>query len=309
MQDQNTQPSSNESKLSLKNGIVYIALLTMTTNAVIELFNKWQEYYDANYVQSYVPRWATETKIENAIDFESIVTESTTDVIQRKWGYDSIPDVILYNKDGVVDTIDVSDYMDHVKNTDIGLLNTRWNSEISHATWLIRYLKKDFESQQCLFEEISLKRVTITPEDSYRDKVAKIQKFVRSLWYERDLVYLGKDKNLPALSNYQLPSLANLMIGKMDCNNKTGLFIQLCRSNNIIVWIGSSLTHMTPVVYSHTHDAMRNMIKANTSIWDTYNGIVVDPTISDFTNWIRRPWIAGDINGEAYNEMKFVVAE
>lgn len=307
MQNSNSSPDNN--RISFEKGIFILALITVTANAVIDLFKKWNEYYTENYVQSYVPEWTNEIQIDNATKFESIFTSSVHDIIKRKWWHDSIPNNIVYKQNGTIDTLDVSDYTKSLKSLEIGLLNTRGSSEISHATWLIRYLQRDFNVNQCMFEEISSKWIDIWSEDSYWDKVTKIQKFVRSLWYERDLIYLGNNKNLPALSNYQLPSLANLMIGKMDCNNKTGLFVQLCRSNDILVGIWSSLTHMTPVVYSHKDDAMRKLIKANTTVWYTYNWIVVDPTNTDIANGVRRPAIAGDMIGDAYEGMKFVFAK
>ncbi len=301
-------PSSGTgNKLSLKSGLFYIALLTMTANAVIDLFDKWKEYYAKNYVQSYVPDGTSHMQIDDATKFETIFTGSVPEIIKRKWWYDSIPDIISYKTNGTVDTIDVRTY--NTFPIAIWLFNTRGSSEISHATWLIRYLQKDFATNQCLLEDISSQRIAIKSEDSYRDKVTKIQKFVRSLGYERDLIYLGKNKTLAALSNYQLPVLANLMIGKMDCNNKTGLFIQLCRSNNILVGIWSSMTHMTPVVYSHKDDEMRKYIRANTSVWSAYNGVVVDPTNTDVAGGVRRPAITGDMTWEQYTEMKFIVAE
>lgn len=70
----------------------------------------------------------------------------------------------------------------------------------------------------------------------------------------------------------------------MDCNNKTGLFVQLCWTNNILVGIGTSKTHMTPVVYSNTNDPMRKLVSENTSIGDKYKGVVVDPTNTDITS-------------------------
>lgn len=308
---QNKSPLSHDknNKLSIKNIAVSFAIIAMTTNAVIDLFNKGKAYYTENYIQSYVPDWTTQIQIDNQANFESIFTASIDDIIKRKWWHDTIPDIISYKKSGVTQTIDVGTYIENLDKTDIGLLNTRGNSEISHATGLIHYLQRDFQIHQCLFEDLSSKWITILPEDSYRDKVAKIQKFVRSLWYERDLIYLGDNQELPALSNYQLPSLANLMIGKMDCNNKTGLFIQLCRANNILVGIWSSITHMTPVVYSHKDDAMWKLIKANTSVWYVYNWIVVDPTNTDITSGIRRPAVAGDMIGDPYEGMKFVFAK
>lgn len=304
-----TTTTENKEKQSVKNIAIYIALLTMTTNAVIDLFNKWKEYYTANYIQSYVPEWSHEIQIDDISNFESIFTGSVYDIIQKKWWYDGIPNSISYKKNGMIESIDVSCYLENLNSANIWLFNTRWNSEISHASGLIYYLEKDFKINKVLFEEISSQRINIVPEDSYRDKVAKIQKFVRSLWYERDLIYLWETQKLPALSDYQLPSLANLMIGKMDCNNKTGLFIQLCRSNDILVWVGSSLTHMTPVVYSNKNDAMRKIIKANTAVWYTHNWIVVDPTNTDISNGSRRPAIAGDMIGDSYVGMKFVIAQ
>jgi len=299
-------PASNK-KLSLKSGLVYLALLTMTTNAVIDLFNKWKEYYAKHYVQSYIPDWTSYIQIKNATKFESIFTKSVSDLIKRKWWYDSIPEVILYKKENDIDTIYVGAYNDFTDA--IGLFNKRGSSEVSHATWLIHYLQNDFQTNQCVMEDISTQRIGIIPEDSYWDKVAKIQKFVRSLGYERDLIFLWDNKDLPALSNYQLPAIANLMIGKMDCNNKTGLFIELCRSNNILVGIWSSMTHMAPVVYSHRDDDMRKYIKENTSIWSTYNWVVVDPTNTDMMSGRRRQAIVWDVIGDQYIDMKFIFAE
>ncbi len=289
-----------------KNIAIFIWFSAITTNAIIDLFDKWSAYHTKFYTKSYVPEWTNNIHINKTTMPQSIITISISDIIKKKWWYDSIPDIISHNN--AVNTIDIRDYKSTLEQASLSSLSTWWNSETSYAINLVHYLQKDFQWNQCILEDVSSLRVGIVADDSYRDKVAKIHKFVRWLWYERDLLYLGKDWNLLALSDYQLPSVANLIIGKMDCNNKAGLFVQLCWVNNIVVGLGSSMTHMSPVVYSDVHDNMRNFIKPNTSVWSMYNGAIVDPTNTDISNKIARPGIVWDMIWDKYNGMKFVVA-
>jgi hypothetical protein len=301
--------NNTNQKLSLTKAVAYFGFLAITVNALIDLFDKWKTYYTAHHVQSYVPDWIDNIHINDTTKIESIFTTSVYDIIKRKWWYDSIPHTITYKNNGAIIPIDLDGYTEIFPDTTINLLNQRGSSEISRASGLIGYLQKDFSINQCILEDVSSQRIGITPHDSYRDKVAKIHQFVRSLGNERDVMYLGEDKSLVALSNYQLPAIANLMIGKMDCNNKAWLVIQLCWVHDIVVGIWASKTHMTPVVYSHEQDGIRKYIEENTSVWDTYKWIVVDPSNSAIVSGVRRPAIAGDIVGDQYLGMKFVLAK
>jgi hypothetical protein len=50
------------------------------------------------------------------------------------------------------------------------------------------------------------------------------------------------------ITDYQLPGVIIVMANAGDCNNKTGLFLQLCKANGILSAIGISPGHAFPLV-------------------------------------------------------------
>jgi len=318
MQNKESSSPDNNRKLSLRNGIKYtsiglacLAFLTIATNNIIDLFSKWKARHLAKDLKSSAPSWINNIDID-VVKIESMLTTSITDIIKIRGTYDSIPNTISYKKNGETYTLDVSDYISTLENAEIGILDKRGKDKTSRTTWLIDYLQKDFQTNQCIIEDISSQRIGIQPDHHYWDKVARIQEFVRSSGPGRDILGLGEKGNLSALSDYQLPWLASLMIRNIDCNNKTGLFVQFCRANGIPVGIGHSPTHIAPFVYTHEDDVLWQYLKSYTNFtsrWTTYNWIVVDPSNTSIENGKPKPALVWDMTWGMYNEMKVIFAE
>lgn len=305
----------NSRKLNnIKNACLSIAALVVIANTADDIIDKIQDRKEKNLAQEQLIRTTTipygqHPYVHDTLP-KSIFSESIWDIIKKKWWFENIPCSISYKKNNQSLTIDISSMVEDICKQEPIILKSFWETKTEKIYGLLKYRSEDYHKNIDIMCDISEQWIDILPDDDYWTKVHKIQNFVWWLWYERDLIYLWEQWNLPALGDYQLPVVANLIIWTMDCNNKTGLFVQLCWSNDILVWAGMSQTHVAPVVYTHGSDKMRNFAKSNTSFslnGQKYKGVVVDPTGSDFTHKQPRPKIVWDIKWDAYKDMQFVI--
>ncbi len=240
-----------------------------------------------------------------------MATKSVVDLILKKWGLTQIPDSINYGSKSKNTYIDISPYKHLLTSDSLFLLKNIEGGRFETSVWVNEYCQKDYYKYKPLLQKISSEWIHIQENDSYRDKVGKIQKFIAWLDYDNDILYLGDSAKLSAASDYQLPVLANILIGNMDCNNKTWMFVELCRVNNIISGIGISWNHAAPAVFTDTKDEVWSYIDPNVSVdrasgW-SLNGIVVDPTWSITTDIGQKPLLAGATDAASYKGMTFTI--
>ncbi|EKD25523.1 MAG: hypothetical protein ACD_80C00038G0002 [uncultured bacterium (gcode 4)] len=260
--------------------------------------------------KTYIPYIAPE--ISDSIWFHTnIFSKTIKDIILKKWWLKEMPDSINYTVAWQKKQMDISEYVNSLENDSLFLSKNLGNDLTDASKSISAYCAQDYYRYKSLLQKISLEWVGIETNDSYRDKVSKIQKFVNSFEYENDILYLGKNGTLSAMSDYQLPFLANILVGKMDCNNKAWLFVELCRVNNIISGIWLSSTHASPAVFSDSKDEMWKYLSPNVSIdkpsWGFYNGIIVEPTWNMIINWQKELLLAWDTDNKAYIWMAFTI--
>ena len=240
-----------------------------------------------------------------------MATKSVVDLILKKGGLSQIPDSINYGSKSENTYIDISPYKHLLTSDSLFLLKNIEGGRFETSVWVNEYCQKDYYKYKPLLQKISSEWIHIQENDSYRDKVGKIQKFIAWLDYDNDILYLGDSAKLSAASDYQLPVLANILIGNMDCNNKTWMFVELCRVNNIISGIGISWNHSAPAVFTDAKDEIWTYIEPNISFdrasgW-SLNGILVDPTWSITTDTGQKPLLAGSTGAESYKGMTFTI--
>lgn len=243
---QNDKLSIQESTLSLKDSrlLLNASELSLKDSQIKALRDSLKQY---------IPQSIDTNTLcipDNIASGDVFFTKSINDIILKKANIKKIPQSLSYVIDWKKRIIDISSYVETLKTDSLILLSSLWiNKNLTNN--LLSYAENDYNKYNSILSDISHTVIWINDADDYWTKVNKIQKFVHNFGYEYDLLYLGKD-GTPLLTDYQLPTLANLIIGRMDCNNKSILFVQLCRVNNILSGIVKATVegdwHILPVV-------------------------------------------------------------
>ncbi len=158
------------------------------------------------------------------------------------------------------------------------------NTHQQVADSMIGYIEKDYAKTKHIIQKISTDIVGIKPTDSYTERIYKIQQFVWNIPYQNDIVALSPHGKM--ITDYQLPGVIIVMSNAWDCNNKTWLFLQLCKANGILSAIGISPWHAFPLVGYKSHDIW----DLNVHIGDYYY-IPMEATAKS-----RPMWMADDIH-------------
>lgn len=137
-------------------------------------------------------------------------------------------------------------------------------------------------------QAFSEKIIWISSQDAYTEKIYKIQKFIgQDITYKHDLNYFSKNGSY--MTDYQLPWSLTLILKSGDCNNKTWLFVELCRVNGILSAIAFVPGHTFPLVGYKSKDLEKGHIRPVYTSGD-YAYIPIESTSSD--------WPIGEINDQ-----------
>ncbi len=144
------------------------------------------------------------------------------------------------------------------------------------------YIYQDSEKYKTTLQKISADIVWITERDSYTERVYKIHKFVwNDISYPKDIDAIKVSKHWELISDYHMPSLITALKKTGDCNNKTWLFLALCRVNGILWAVWWSPWHIFPLVAYNNPNAWQWIININ-----NYYYVPIEVTLPKWTKWI-----------------------
>jgi hypothetical protein len=128
--------------------------------------------------------------------------------------------------------------------------------------FLANYIYQDAEIYKTMLQKISSDIIGITDKDSYTERVYKIHQFVgKDIAYPKNEDAIKLSEHWEMVSDYQVPSLITALHRIGDCNNKTWLFLALCRVNGVLWAIGISPWHIFPMVAYDNPDIWDVIIK------------------------------------------------